>query len=82
MTNESLMKVKIIAECSPWSILQYISPALSDNWSCKTMFGLFGELPFYSGLTSKYTICIYPFQPETFMGGFMPDPCLVVSTLA
>ena len=24
MTNGSLMKVKSIAECSPWSILQYI----------------------------------------------------------
>ena len=28
------MKVKRIAECSPWSILQYFWPALSDNWSC------------------------------------------------
>ena len=28
MTNGSLMKVKSIAECSPWSILQYL-PALS-----------------------------------------------------
>ena len=26
------MKVEIIAECSPWSILQYFWPALSDNW--------------------------------------------------
>ena len=24
MTNISLMKVKHIAECSPWSILQYV----------------------------------------------------------
>ena len=31
-TNGSLMKVKSIAGCSPWSILQYFSPALSDNW--------------------------------------------------
>ena len=28
MTTESLMKVESIAECSPWSILQYIWPAL------------------------------------------------------
>ena len=28
-----LMKVKSIAECSLWSILQYFWPALSDNWS-------------------------------------------------
>ena len=31
MTNGSLMKVVFIAECSPWSILQYLRPALSDN---------------------------------------------------
>ena len=31
MTNESLMKVESIAECSPRSILQYFWPALSDN---------------------------------------------------
>ena len=30
MTNGNLMKVKNIAECSPWSILQYFWPALSD----------------------------------------------------
>ena len=35
------MKVKSIAECSPWSILQYFWPALSDNWSWKPIFGLF-----------------------------------------
>ena len=27
------MKVESIAECSPWSILQYFWPTLSDNWS-------------------------------------------------
>ena len=31
--NGGLMKVKRIAECSPWSILQYVSPAFSDNRS-------------------------------------------------
>ena len=31
MENVSLMKVESIAECSPWSILQYFGPALSDN---------------------------------------------------
>ena len=41
MTNDSLMKVESIAECSPWSILQYFWPALSDNWSWKTNIGLF-----------------------------------------
>ena len=41
MTNGSLMKVKSIAECSPWSILQYFWPALSDNHFWKPFFGLF-----------------------------------------
>ena len=41
MTNGPLMKVKSIAECSRWSILQYFWPALSDNWSWKPIFGLF-----------------------------------------
>ena len=31
MENGSLMQVKSIAECSPWSILQYFWYALSDN---------------------------------------------------
>ena len=35
MTNGSLMKIESIAECSPWSILQYFWPALSDNRSQK-----------------------------------------------
>ena len=38
------MKVKSIAECSPWSILQYFWPALSDNRSWKPIYG-----PFESG---------------------------------
>ena len=33
ITKGSLMKVESIAECSPWSLLQYFQPALSDNWS-------------------------------------------------
>ena len=41
MTSGSLMKVESIAECSPWSILQYFWPALSYNWSWKPFFGLF-----------------------------------------
>ena len=35
MTNGGLMKVESIAECSPWSILQYFWSASSDNWSWK-----------------------------------------------
>ena len=41
MTNGSLIKVESIAECSPWSILQYFWPTLSDNWSWKPIFRLF-----------------------------------------
>ena len=40
ITNGSLMKVERIAECSPWSILQYFWPALSDNWSTFLSGGL------------------------------------------
>ena len=41
MTNGGLMMVESIAECSPWSILQYFWPALRDNWSWNLIFGLF-----------------------------------------
>ena len=37
----TLMQVKSIAECSPWSILQYSWPAFRDNWSWKPIFDLF-----------------------------------------
>ena len=40
MTDGSLMKFESIAECSPWSILQYLWSALSDNWSWKLIWGL------------------------------------------
>ena len=41
MTNGSLMQVKIIAECSPWSILQYFGPALDSFDQHKTNFQSF-----------------------------------------
>ena len=46
MTNGGLMKVESIAECSPWSILQYFRPALSDNqpWTPILVFVLGGCL--------------------------------------
>ena len=44
ITNGSLMKVERIAECSPWIILQYFLPALSD-------IGLFFEWPLKTGFT-------------------------------
>ena len=45
MANGSLMKVKSIAECSPWSILQYFWPTLSNNRYLKPIFGLLFEWP-------------------------------------
>ena len=41
MTDGSSMKVESIAECSPWSILQYFLPVLS-------------KYRLYSKLTNKY----------------------------
>ena len=51
MTNSSLMKVKSIAECSPWSILQYFWPALSNESVFKTNFGLLFEWPLMTDFT-------------------------------
>ena len=39
--NGNLMVVENIAECSPWSILQYFWPALSDNRYWKPIFMFF-----------------------------------------
>ena len=55
MTNGSLLKVESIVECSPWSILQYFGPALSDNRSCKPNVGLLFEWPLNTGFA---VICI------------------------
>ena len=35
------MQVKSIAECSPWSILQYFQPSLSYHLSLRSLFCLF-----------------------------------------
>ena len=40
-TNYLLMQVKIIAECSKESILQYFWPSLSYNLSLRPLFLLF-----------------------------------------
>ena len=37
------MKVKSIVECSPWSILQYFIPALSNDWSWNQFLVFFRE---------------------------------------
>ena len=62
MENGSLMKVKSIAECSPWSILQYFWPALSDNRSRKPIFGLLFQWPLKTDFTAMcwhYYILLY-----------------------
>ena len=53
------MKVERIAECSPWSILQYFWPALSDNRSCKPILcrfesGLFTQVLLYLNFIKDY----------------------------
>ena len=50
------MKVESIAECSPWSILQYLRPVLSDNRSWKPIFGLFESGRFTQVLLYMYVV--------------------------
>ena len=61
MTNDSLMKVESIAECSPRSILQYFWPALSDNWPWKPIFCLF-----YTGFTQVFIVHINSLYTDRF----------------
>ena len=51
MENGSLMEVESNAECSPWSILQYIWPALSDNLYWKPFFKVIFKWPLKTGFT-------------------------------
>ena len=51
------MKVTSIAECSPWSILQYFLPALSDNWS-SFLSGCFRQFLLYD----QQSIYIYAYK--------------------
>ena len=62
-TDYGLMQVKSIAECSPWSILQYFWPSLSYHLSLRSLFCLFLSLRslfcvFLSGLT-EYQFVIF-----------------------
>ena len=62
MTNGSLMKVDSIAEC------QYFRHALRDNWSIKTIFGLFESGCFTQILPYNYifgTLLWAPFHNIT-----------------
>ena len=65
MTNGSLMKVKCIAECSPWSILQYFSPALSNNWSWNPIFSLF-ESGHFTQILLYFINCSIPAVSKYF----------------
>ena len=56
MTNGSVMKDKSIAECPPWSILQYFWPALSNYRSWKPIFTLLFEWPLKAG----FTVSLFP----------------------
>ena len=82
MTNGSLMKVRRIAECSSCSILQYFWPALSDNWSWKTIFGLFQsgcfrQVLLYSFTTTKnkiYWFAVYNlFSSDQILCAFLTN---------
>ena len=60
MERCSLMKVESTAECSPWSILQYFWPALSDNWYCKPIICVPFEWPLKTGFTvNEYVIICF-----------------------
>ena len=61
------MKVKSIAECSPWSILQYFCPALSDKSVLKTNFGVLFEWPLKTGFTvlSRFSVILNVFTSFT-----------------
>ena len=73
-TNGGLMKVKSIAECSPWSILQYFWPALSDNRSWKPILVFF-----LSGRLRQ--VLLYYWNPyPTNM--FCPEKCCLLDTSA
>ena len=59
MENGSLMKVESIAECSPWSILQYFWPALSGYRSWKPVFVFFLSDRLRQVLLQFSAICDY-----------------------
>ena len=60
MTDGSLMKVETIAECSPWSIMQYFWPALSYNWSWN-QFSVF----YLSGHLRQVLLCLFKEGADT-----------------
>ena len=70
IANGSLMKVESIAECSPWSILQYFWPSLSDNRSWKPIL-----VYFLSGRLRQVVLYIHaPFFYCTFIFNWVFKP--------
>ena len=67
------MKVESIAECSPWSILQYFWPALSNNRSLEKQFLVF----FWSGRSGQVVLyaykrmCVYYVKYGTLKPSFL-----------
>ena len=53
-TDHCLMQVKSIAECSPWSILQYFWPSLSYHFSIKMFVFSIIKWP----LKIDFTVCV------------------------
>ena len=82
MTNGSLIKVKSIAECSPWSILQYFWPGLSDNMSWKRICGLFESGCFTQVLL--YILFFREYTPNMLITHSMVSAitihCMLIST--
>ena len=60
MTNGSLMQVESIAECSPWSILQYFWPAFSNNQSYLPILLFFLRDHLRQVLLYSYVLCLMP----------------------
>ena len=80
------MKFESIAECSPWSILQYFWPTLSDNWSYKPIFGLFESGRYTQVLLYSHSFCVFFYPFRQYEGGDIPSvmlcgiyPCREVS---
>ena len=61
-TNYPLLHVKSIAECSPWSILQYFRPSLDCHLSLRSLFCLF-----LSGRLRQVLLYIIKFKKITLL---------------
>ena len=60
-TDYRLIQVKSIAECSPWSILQYFQPSLSYHLPLRPLFCLF-----LSGRLRQVLLCTFNFRVQGY----------------